>query len=537
MVKRGKLPASPDMPATEAFYATPTWHRLERILAGNGGAYGLYGPRGSGKSWLMLRAIKHAESEAGMGLMFSSPAEYETVAFLSALCDNLASAVEKRFIRDNIWALAARRLRSPLTAVAAALAAAAVVTYSIGALAGKDSHAQTPDSSIPVALWIAAGVTIGMLLVLLVGRAVWEGRPSGRLVRDATALRERIRFSAALKRATETGVTGGSGLTGGWKSSDERSLDERPTTAASLVFDFRNLAELIVANVKGPLVIGIDELDKYDDPGKARLVLRDIKGIFEITRVYFLVSVAEEAASALRLGSVRDAGRNEFDSYFYTVLELPPLWPADVAALLERRHARMGARYEGLICLLGAGNCRETLRLAERLTAAAGKSEPDSDLPLLRILEAEAVALLREIIAVYAANGDADTVIAGTWRVLSPGASFSELDAFTDLASSAIHDYWQPGWADATWNERVREPWRRFLIRLFVAGIVVAIEIGTNTARAFEPMEIADLREVLIMSARSSSTAKLMLESRCGPDLAGRYTLPSDMRLLPDTAG
>jgi hypothetical protein len=497
----------------------------------------LYGPRGSGKSRLMLRAIEHAESETGMGLLFSCPAEYETVAFLSALCDNLASAVEKRFVRDNIWALAARRLRSPLIAAAAALAAAALVTYSIGALAGKGSNAKTPDSSIPVALWIAAGTAVGMLLVLLVGRAIWDGRPAGRLVRDATALRERIRFSTALKRATETGLTGGSGLTGGWKSSDERSLDERPTTAASLVFDFRNLAELIVANVKGPLVIGIDELDKYDDPGKARRALRDIKGIFEITRVCFLVSVAEEAASALRLGSVRDAGRNEFDSYFYTVLELPPLGPADVAELLKRRRVAVGARYEGIICLLGAGNCRETLRLAERLTVAAGKSEPDSDLPLLRILEAEAVALLREIIAVYVDNSDADTIITRTWRVLSPGASFSEVDSFTELATVAIHDYWQPNWADATWNTRVREPWRRFLIRLFVARIVVASEIGTGTARVFEPKEIADLRDVLIMAVRSSSTAKLMLESRCGADLAGRYTLTTDMRLLPDTAG
>jgi hypothetical protein len=524
------------MPPLEAFYATPSWHRLERILAGNGGAYGLYGPRGSGKSRLMLRAIEHVESGAGMGLLFSCPAEYEAVAFLSALCDNLASAIEKRFIRDNIWASAARRLQSPLTAAAAALAAAAVVTYFIGALGGKGSNAKTLYSAVPVALWIAAGIAAGILLVLLVGMAIWDGRPSGRLARDATALRERIRYSTALKRATETGLTGGNGLTGGWKRSDERSLDERPTTAASLVFDFRNLAELIVACVKGPLVIGIDELDKYDDPGKARQVLRDIKGIFEITRVCFLVSVAEEAASALRLGSVRDAGRNEFDSYFYTVLELPPLWPADVAELLKRRRTRMSARYAGIICLLGAGNCRETLRLAERLTTA-GKSEPDSDLPLLRILEAEAIALLREIIAAYADNRDADAVITGTWRALSPGAGFGEVDAFTPLASSAIHDYWQPSWADATWNARVREPWRRFLIRLFVAGIVVAIEIGTGTARAFEPKEIADLREVLIMSARSSSTAKLMLESRCGRDLAGRYTLPTDMRLLPDAAG
>ena len=126
---------------------------------------------------------------------------------------------------------------------------------------------------------------------------------SGRLVREATALRERIRYTASLKSGSELGLGGGAkSFVASLNRSQERALSERPTTIASLVFDFRNLAEAMARVMEGPIVIGIDELDKLPDPDSARELLRDIKGIFEVTRVHFLVSVSEEAAAALQLG-------------------------------------------------------------------------------------------------------------------------------------------------------------------------------------------------------------------------------------------
>ena len=53
------------------------------------------------------------------------------------------------------------------------------------------------------------------------------------------------------------------------------------------------------------MVIGIDELDKINDPEAVRALLRDIKGILEVTGVHFLVSVSEEAAAALQLGTLQ----------------------------------------------------------------------------------------------------------------------------------------------------------------------------------------------------------------------------------------
>lgn len=523
--------------AKEAFYPTPTWSRLRQILRGNGGAFGLYGPRGSGKSWLMLMAIEQAENGPGMGLWFPCPSgEHNTDAFLSSLSDNLANAVEKRFVRNNIWSQAARRAQFPLVVVAVAPVAVAIVTYVIRGFRVKDATGTTIFSSIPEALWIAVGTAVAMLFILLAGKVVWENRPVGRLVREATALRERIRFTTAMNLGSEIGLSGGAPLAVALRHKQERSLDERPTTTASLIFDFRNLAKLIVVTTKAPLIIGIDELDKLEDPLQAREILRDIKSIFEITNVFFLVSVSEEAATALHLGSLQTGGRNEFNSSFYTVLELPPLSPEQTKDMLEFKHTAASEPRAKLLCLLGAGNWREILRLAD-------SPLPSEELPLLAreqhmvlgTLEAEAAALLRQVVIAYGDENGAEHVIASAWQVLR-GHGFASIEAFAVLSRSALHDLWQPAWADNRWDTDVREPWRRFLIRLFVAGAVIAPETVTGAAREFSAEEIADLRGVLIMSASSAAAAKLMLKSRFGDQLDRSYSMPAEMRLVSGAA-
>jgi hypothetical protein len=70
----------------DEFLEWPAWRRLSRILGANGGSYGLSGPRGAGKSWLMLRAIAWAETpdgpgRTGIGLWYPSPSEYNPLAF------------------------------------------------------------------------------------------------------------------------------------------------------------------------------------------------------------------------------------------------------------------------------------------------------------------------------------------------------------------------------------------------------------------------------------------------------------------------
>src|SRR3954451_19789119 len=93
---QGPRPAFRSFDAEE-FRRTPSWIQLAGILTGNGGGFAIYGPRGSGTSWLMLRAVHGATEEGGIGLWFPCPSNHDASKLLSALSDNLASAVERRF--------------------------------------------------------------------------------------------------------------------------------------------------------------------------------------------------------------------------------------------------------------------------------------------------------------------------------------------------------------------------------------------------------------------------------------------------------
>jgi hypothetical protein len=466
----------------------------------------------------MLNAVARAAHGKGMGLWFPCPGDYDTAAFLSSLSDNLASAVETRLIRNNFWSVFARRLQFALTLVIALPVIIAVVTYTIHGLNTKLTSA-TIFSSLPGWLWLIVGIAIGLLVAVFVGQIIQASTPSGRLAREATALRERIRFTTQLKLATEFGLNGGSRVTGSLKRSQEKSLDERPATIASLVFDFRMLAAMIVKSSGKPLVIGIDELDKIDDLDAVRKLLRDIKGIFEITGVYFLVSVSEEAATKLRLGPLQGSGRNEFNSSFYTVIELPPLSAAEVADVLRDRGLPVDARRAEMLCLLGAGNWREILRLAESAAVSAG-----TDFELVAgTLRSETAALQREIIRVYGGGGGAtDRVTVDVWHAL-PSGDFISPENFDVLSKTAIHSAWELGKSDTTWQGDLQEPWRRILIRLFVLGRVVSPGHVAGSTGAFSAEAICDLRDVLVMAGQSTAVARLMLRARFSDDLDGQY--------------
>jgi KAP family P-loop domain len=519
----------------DMFCPTPSWQSLADILTGNGGAYGLYGPRGSGKSWLMRRAIRQVERAGGMGLWFPCPSEYsEAAEFLSALSDNLASVVEGRLIRENAGRAAMRWLQGAL-----ALAVAVGVLAGVASSANGLVERQLATFGLPgTDVWAATGAAIAALCLLSVARLVRANSPAGRLARQATALRERIRYSAALRQGSEIGVSAAFHLAGTFKRTRGRDLDERPTTVASLVFDFRRLAEAIVASGR-TLVIGIDELDKIDDPAAARKLLRDIKGIFEIAGVFFLVSVSEEAANALQLDALQGNARNEFNSSFYTVIEMPPLDPADVTEIAAVRDRRLRPALARLLCLLSGGNVRELVRLADgwpqcppdeidERSDERGLDERDCALAR-RVLGAEARTLARDV--VRACGPTADQVLPDVWGAL-PESAFASPDEFEALSQSAIHDFWNLGQPDLAWREKLTEPWRRFLIRLFVVGRVLPVLPDPGNAGP-QHSEICDLRDLLIMAGQSTPVALLMLKARFGEDLAGTYSKPPGSGVLP----
>lgn len=467
----------------------------------------------------MLKAIDKVEIAGGMGLWFPCPSDYQPSDFLSSLSDNLASVVEHRFIQATWRVQWRRRALIFLASLVALLVVVQVVFYT--------AHTGLNDAWLHrlwagLSLFIIGCMLLALIVLIVLALPIRRITNKRReLALEATALRERIRYTTALKVASESGVSGGSSFTASIKQSAERSLNERPTTVASLVFDFRRLAERIVEVQRQPLVIGIDELDKVEEPGAVRDLLRDIKGIFEITDVFFLVSVSEEATAALQLGPLQENGRNEFNSSFYTVLELPPLSPAEIESALKERGHPVSAQRARLLCLLSTGNWRDMVRLAE---GAGSPGESDAALAM-GTLAAEATALQQEIIRTYAHSGK-DSAVPAKARGALPREAFDSLDKFADLGEAAIRDYWDLDPGNQTWKDTMSEPWRRLLIRLFVIGqLIAATQPATRPKKAVHPFsdsDICSLRDVLILAGHSTSEAQNTLRARFGDQLPDR---------------
>jgi hypothetical protein len=448
------------------FLETGSWQRLRTIITtGNGGVYGLYGPRGSGKSWLMHRAVTEATAAGGTGLWFPCPSGYEPTAFLSMLAENLASQVE-------------------------------------------GPRAQPPNS---------------LALRRPASQRRADRRENRRLAQQAAELRERVRFATtSLKRSSQASLSASYHAAAGITRTRETDLAEREPTVASLVFDFRRFAAS-VATVRKPLVLAIDELDKIDSPDTVRALLRDIKGIFEVPNVYFLVSVSDEAAAALHLGALR--GRDEFNSSFYTVLEMELLDPADALKLAGKRGAKLTGEQARLLCLLAAGNWREVVRLAEEWRSSG--ADADASALARRSLGTEAAALLREIVraggvATAGSTGPSaagvDTMLAAAWKAL-PAGSYTAEGPFGELSRYVVQKHWDL-LSSQHWPDAPAEAWRRYLIRLFVVGRVLA------GIRRLDDRDVADLRDVLIQAGLSADVARLMLQDRFGPDLDDPYSRP-----------
>jgi KAP family P-loop domain len=485
------------------FLEWPSWTRLRKILSSNGGSFGISGPRGSGKSWLMLRAIedlKHPSdgwTKPGVGLWYPSPSEYDPLSFLASLSDSLASEIERRYRR----LYPARNPLGPFWTLAILLLLGAAMVALLTQIPWGISGTALMYAIAAAAILVATG------LFLLVWRRTLH--PERRLVREADRVRERARYTATHKESAEVGGEGGRGLVARISMSRERQLVERPATLSTLVNDFRALAEQ-AGEVAGRVIIAIDELDKMSDPQKVRDLLRDIKGIFEVPGVHFLVSVSDEAARTLNLGAL--AGRNEFNSSFYTVIELPPARPQACAELLQLR-GRVPADVALALSVIAGGNPREVLRLAELVGPASTGQDA-----VVRALREEVTALRREIVTTDGREVTEDGKL--TLRAMGQDSRIGAFNSVPDdavespasisvLGKGALADrMWDPAWVDEGWNDRFQEAWRRLLVRLAVAGRLA----DSQSIVREEDLEL--LQGVVVAASQSAAVGRIVLESR-----------------------
>jgi hypothetical protein len=376
--------------------STSTAAELEGLLTRlDGASIGVAGPRGSGKSTL-VRAYcgdgsadlpargSHATSAshaltATMDLrcMVAAPVDYVARDFVLHLFASFCRAVIRRS-----KAGAAHRPRVPAEARLLGIRAATRTVLFLG-LAAAVVHWQLPIARfahlrVDAVFW--AGSAFALMVLARIAAA------TARKARRAPATKPRADGGRALAatanrhllqvRYLQTRTSGWSGTLGLASGSSGLSFSssraEQPLSYPEIVGEFRSFARSVAAEVHregGRVFIGIDELDKIGTPEQAERFLNEIKGIFGIPYVYFMVSVSDDALNAFeRRGlPLRDA----FDSSFDEIIEVAPLTYAESRRLLYRRVIGLTEPYVALCHCLSGGLARDLIRAARQVARAA----------------------------------------------------------------------------------------------------------------------------------------------------------------------
>lgn len=436
---------------------------LERL---DGASIGIAGPRGSGKSMLIREYCEElpvfaADRRRWFGLdarpallmdlrcMVAAPVDYASRDFVLHLFATFCGMVIRRYgdSADSDGGDARPGgLMSLLGGLASALVLRALVVGGTAAALWHWQHAIAGYLSVPAA-WLrhaaVAVIVLGAVEFIWVSLSRVSRWRSGADEDELAATARRKLAKVGYSQTHSSGISGGISLPGGLQGQVSRGISraEQPWTYPEIVDEFRAFARLVAARAHqdgSRVLIGIDELDKIGSAEQAERFLNEIKGIFGIQHLYFIVSMSHDALIAFeRRGlPLRDA----FDSSFDEIVEVGPLAYAESRRLLYRRIAGLNEPYVALCHCLAGGVARDLIRTARSIVKAAarlvGPARPDgvdaaSPDPLDWLLASDKAPLLPLTI-----GGIADAVIrdellrklrAASYVACSTGSAASEL--------------------------------------------------------------------------------------------------------------
>jgi len=408
--------------ASDFSYQVPTdiAGELDGLLGRlDGASIGVAGPRGAGKSTLIRGYCDEAgpaqtararngrnrprrpgpggQADGNLRCVVAAPVDYVARDFVLHLFAVFCRAVVRRYSRTThrAWGVFRAAFLRPETWRIVDLEIWPAVIFAGGAAAIllRWQDAIADRVSVP-----AAGVRYAAIAVIVAGglSVAWPFTQIGRLARTGGGAVDKTFVAAARRhlarvRYLQTHTTGWSGslrLPGGSEGQHSRGLSraEQPLSYPEIVQDFRQFAREVAAHTHGDghrVFVGVDEIDKIGSPEQAERFLNEIKGIFGIPHLYFMVSVSDDALTAFeRRGlPLRDA----FDSSFDEIIHVGPLGYAESRRLLYRRVIGLTEPYVALCHCLAGGLARDLIRAARQVVRAAaaltatGPSPPPPD--------------------------------------------------------------------------------------------------------------------------------------------------------------
>ncbi|WP_394619662.1 P-loop NTPase fold protein [Lentzea sp. JNUCC 0626] len=405
----------PDAPGIsqvfDSLYRVPTAAaaRVGVLLKGMpGGSIGLAGSRGSGKTTLMESYCVNPDKT--LATMVAAPVEYAAREFLLHLYSKVCMEVlgEERDMRF-LWerARAERRRANRIIAVMSSgflVAALGMVVY------GFSREIQT---AAPSQLWglalLLSGLSVSFVTLARESTLVPRQRRNleyGSSLRARAADRlEEIRYQQTYTTTATGTVKLPIGIEGAL--SKARGLVRQPMHLPEIVDSLRSfLAE--VAHDRGRVIIGIDELDKMKSETAAEQFLNEIKGIFGIKNVYFLVSVSEEAMSTFERRGL--PFRDVFDSTFDEIVWFDHLSTVEATATIDRR-VLVPIPFKQLCFTLSGGLPRDLIRVVRMMLDSQQERPPTSLRVIAKRLVSEDVRRKTRAVVVAARRLDAEPLM------------------------------------------------------------------------------------------------------------------------------
>jgi len=203
--------------------------------------------------------------------------------------------------------------------------------------------------------------------------------PVSRSVLEARAWLTEIKF----QQSFTAGWSGSAKLPIGLEGSTTRgrAMAQTPLTLPEIVDGFTRFLRQVALDLRCAIVIGIDELDKLESDDKAQRFLNEIKAIFGVDGVYYLVSVSESAMSSFERRGL--PFRDAFDSAFDEVVAVDYLSFDNARRLLSERVVGMPVPFQALCFCLSGGLARELLRTCRDLVEQGADTAITSNLATL----------------------------------------------------------------------------------------------------------------------------------------------------------
>ncbi|MEU0666727.1 P-loop NTPase fold protein [Streptomyces lavendulocolor] len=376
-------------------YVVPYLDRVslvKRMELMAGGAIAISGPRGVGKSTL-LRELAHREAAKDLVVRAEIPAAYVPQEFLLSLfqrvCEEFLAlhgrAADSSFtflirLRKHLL----RRLRAAASFWARLLLAVVLLSVALAPLATALSEALEGGlggwlgrrwgdvSAGAVRVWAEHPWLVRVPLALLglgLLATLSRRRKTSPLVQECVNYLYLLRTVQSTSVAATAGVAALSAGTFGLGRTS--TLSTRTLNFPELVVHFRDLLERLARAERTAgrrIFVVIDEIDRLGAADQARSLLTEIKAVFGIPNVYFLISVAEDVgADFVRRGlPVRDV----VDSYLDDVVHIGPRTLDESRAVLHHRAPGLALPFVALAHCLAGGITRDLIRYTRRIVMA-----------------------------------------------------------------------------------------------------------------------------------------------------------------------